>query len=227
MPRNGIHNFLALAVLLGYLSTQHGMRAFFFVTDGFSDVVQQRPPSRQLHIETKLRSHDAANVCGFTRMIEIVLSIACPVLEPPEHLDQLRVKVREPQLKDDFLGLIIHELIDIDFDFLDDLLDPRRMDTPVMHQPFERDLCDLATQRIEARHDDGFRCLINNQVDPGCGFDRTDVAPFPSYDPSLHRVVRNRYDRNRGFGNVITHHSLNRVGNDLARFPLRILTRLF
>src|SRR5438309_11220949 len=103
LPRDGIHNFLALAILLGNLSPQHGMRAFFFVTYGFPDVVQQRPPPRQLHVETKLRSHDAANIRGFTRMIEIVLSIAGPVLEPTEHLDQLRVKVREPQLKYDFL----------------------------------------------------------------------------------------------------------------------------
>src|SRR4029079_946841 len=190
MPRNGIHNLLTLAVLLGNLSTQHGMRAFLFVTDGFPDVMQQGPSPRQLHIETKLRSHDAANVGGFTRMIQIILSIARPVLEPTEHLDQLWVKIRESQLKDDFLGLVIHELIDIDFDFLDDFLDSRRMDAPVMHQPFKRDLGNFSTERIETRYNDGFRRLIDNQVDPGCRFDHPDVAPFTSNYAYLHASSR-------------------------------------
>ena len=62
------------------------------------------------------------------------------------------------------------------------------------------------------------------------------VQSFAAGDAAAMRVqiitsslayVRNRHDRNRGFGNVVTHHPLNRVGNDLARFPLRILTRLF
>src|SRR6185436_7950075 len=113
------------------------MRALLFVTNGFPDVMQKRPPPRQLHVKAKLRSHDAANVRGLTRMIEIVLSITGSVLESTKHFDQLRMKIREPQLKDDFLGLIIHKLINVDFDFLNDFLDPRRMDAPVMHQPFE------------------------------------------------------------------------------------------
>ena len=39
MRRNGIHHFGVFAVLLSNLRTQHGMRAFFLVTDGLSDIV--------------------------------------------------------------------------------------------------------------------------------------------------------------------------------------------
>ncbi|MCG3768207.1 MAG: hypothetical protein JW394_0310 [Nitrospira sp.] len=137
------------------------------------------------------------------------------------------MEVRKPQLENNLLGFFIHELVDIDLDLLDDLLDSRRMDTPVMHQPFERHLGDLSAQGIEARDHDGFRRFINDQIDSGCGLDRADIAPFPSDDPPLHRVVRNLDDGNRRLGDIVAHHPLNRGGNDLARFPLCIFPCLF
>ncbi len=137
VSRDGIDDLLAFTVLLGDLCAQHGMRPFFLMTDRLADVMQQGSPSGQSHVQTQLRSHDAANVGSFPRMIEIVLAVTGPVLQPAQHFDQLRMEIREAQFEDNLFRLFVHQFIDIDFDLFDDLFDPRRMNASIVHQPLK------------------------------------------------------------------------------------------
>ena len=82
-----------------------------------------------------------------------------------------------------FLEQLLIELLP---DFLDQLLDARRVNAPVLHQALERDACDLAADRIEAGEDHRFRRVIDDEVDAGGKLQRADVASFAADDPSLH-----------------------------------------
>ena len=82
VTRNRVDDLRRLTVLLGDLSAEHRVRTFLFVTDRFADVMEQRPATRQFDIEPQLRRHDSANIGGLTSMIQIVLTVARPVLQP-------------------------------------------------------------------------------------------------------------------------------------------------
>src|SRR5688572_18385450 len=98
------------------------------------------------------------------------------------------------------------------------------MDASVVHQPFQRHLRDFPAQWVEARNDHRFGCFVNNQIDPGGRFDRTDVAAFPADDASLHGVIGNRNDGNCRFGHIVAYDSLYGGRDDLSGFALCILS---
>jgi hypothetical protein len=58
-------------------------------------------------------------------------------------------------------------------------------------------------------------------------FERTDVAALASDDPPLHVVGRQLDHGHRRLGGVARGDTLQRVGNEVARSPLRLGARLF
>ena len=70
-------------------------------------------------------------------MVQIVLSIAGPVLEPAKDFDQIGMEIGKSDLKNNLLRLFDHHFIKVGFDLFDDLLDSSRMYPPVVHEPLK------------------------------------------------------------------------------------------
>ena len=106
------------------------------------------------------------------------------------------------------------------------LLDPGRVDPPVLDQLLERHLRELAPQPVEGREHDRLGCVVDDEVDPGQVLERADVAALAADDPTLHVVGGERDDRDRRLGGVARRDALQCVGDEVARAPPRLAARL-
>src|SRR5258708_35924109 len=113
-------------------------------------------------------------------------------------------------------------LIELLAHLLDQLFDAGRMDTAVLQEPFERNAGDLAADRIEARKDDRFRRVVDDEVDAGGQLERADIAPFTADDASLHVFAGELDYGNRILGNVISGHTLNDTAQILTSLECTI-----
>src|SRR4030081_1375050 len=118
-------------------------------------------------------------------MIQDVLAVARAELQPPHEAQHFRMQVEESQLEGRRFPFLADRLLHLALDLLDDFLDPRRMDAPVRDQALDRLTRDLASERIEAREDDGARRVVDDELDAGRGFEGADVAAFPADDAPL------------------------------------------
>ena len=73
-----------------------------------------------------------------------------------------------------------------------DLFDSPRMDPAVGDQPLQGDAGDFPANGIEPGNDHGLGRVVDDQVYAGCRFQSADISPFPSDDPPLHLLVRER-----------------------------------
>ena len=122
-------------------------------------------------------------------------------------------------------GLLDAE-VDFALRFLDHFLDACRMDAAVLDELFERDARDLAAHRIEARQDDGFRRIVDDEVDARQRLERADVAALAADDAALHLIVRQCHDRHRRLGDMVGGAALDGDGEDVAGFLVRFVPRL-
>src|SRR5207253_2207859 len=53
----------------------------------------------------------------------------------------------------------------------------------------------FAANRVETAEDDGLRGVVDDQVDPGGMFQRSDIPTFPTDDAALHLVAWNGHHR--------------------------------
>ena len=85
------------------------------------------------------------------------------------------------------------------------------------HDEFvQRDPRHLAADGVEAADDDGFRGVVDDQVDPGRLLQGADVAPLLADDAPLELVGRQRQHRDRDLGGLVGGDALDRLGDDLA-----------
>ena len=102
------------------------------------------------------------------------------------------------------------------------LLDPGRMDPPVLDQLRERHLRDLAPDPVEGREDDRLRRVVDDEVDAGEVLERADVASLAADDPALHVVGGKLDDADRGLGGVARCDPLEGVGHEIPRAAPRL-----
>ena len=136
-------------------------------------------------------------------MHQHILSVARPIPQPTDQLDDLRVKVMDAEIEGGLLALIFHGNVQILSNLIGELLDPRRMDPAVMDQPLDGLLGDLPAQWVVARQDHRFRRIVDDQVDPRGSFKSAYVSTFAADDPALHLVVRQVHHGHGGLCNVI------------------------
>ena len=97
------------------------------------------------------------------------------------------------------------------------------MDAAIRHQTFHRDAGDFAADGIKARNDNGFRRVVDQDVDARGGFDRADVAAFAADDAAFHVFVGQRDRRRRAFIGAVAGVALHGVHHDLLRIRLELL----
>ena len=215
-----------LPELAGVFAAQVRVSALLLVADRFPHVVQERRPLGQFHVQPQLRRHHPADERRLARVHEIILSVARTVFELAQQLDQIGVHVLNAEVEHHLLGLLDHQLLDVLAHFLDDFLDARGVNPPVVHQPLQRDLGDLAAKRVEPGDNDRFGRVVDHQIDAGRRLQRPDVTAFTADDPALHLVVRELEHRHGGFVHVVVGVPLDRRDDDLAGFPLGRFARL-
>ena len=159
-------------------------------------------------------------------VLQLVLAVRGAELQAADHFDDLGMEAGHARLVGRRLALLVDLLLDLLLRLGDDLFDARRMDAPILDQFGQREPSDLAAYRIETRQRDGVGRVVDDQVDPGHGFERADVAPLAADDAALHLLVRNLHDGGGDLADGIAGVALDRHGQDLARLCLGALARL-
>ena len=141
-------------------------------------------------------------------MLQCILAIACPELHLAQQPDQFGMDAMHAYLKRGGLSLLLNHDLHFFLRLLHHLLDPGGMDASIYDQLFQRDPGHLPADGVESRQDHRFRRIVDDQIDAGHGLQGADVAPLPSDDPSLHLIVWQLYDGNRGLRDMVCSTSL-------------------
>ncbi len=157
------------------------------------------------------------------RVLQDVLAIACAVAHASEQLDELGMQAVYAGFQYGALALLPDGLLDLAAALFHHFLDAGGVDAAVDDELFKRQACDLAANRIKARQRDGFRRVVDNQIDAGHRFQRADVASLAADDAALHFVIRQRNDRDGGFRNVVGGAPLNRGRDHFAGVLVRLV----
>ena len=136
--------------------------------------------------------------------------------------------MNSPQLasKTACVARLVDLLLELGLRLVVHLLDPGRMDPPVLDQLLERQLRDLAADPVERREHDGMGRVVDDHVDAGQVLERPDVPALAADDPPLHVVARELDHRHRRLGGVARGDALERVGDERARTPPRLAAGL-
>src|SRR2546430_16875397 len=100
------------------------------------------------------------------------------------------------------------------------------MSAAVLDKLGERQAVDLAPYRVEAGERHGIRCVVDDQVSPGHGFQRADVAALATDDAPLHLLVGDRDNRGRDLADRVAGVALDGDRENLARLHLCLLAGL-
>jgi hypothetical protein len=111
MAGDRVDDDLVLAVAPADLLADLGDASLALVVDRLADVVEQPRPLGELLVEPQLGGHDPRQVGDLLDVVEDVLAVRGPVLQPPEELHQLRVDVLDPELLDGLLTGPQHRLV--------------------------------------------------------------------------------------------------------------------
>src|SRR5687768_1900630 len=116
-------------------------------------------------------------------MLEDVLAVARAPLHPPDELDDLGMQSVDTGLVCGLLAGFHDRDLDLLARLRDDFLDAPRMDSAIRDELLEGEARRLAPDRIEAGHDDGVGCVVDDDVDSGRELESPDVPPLPPDDP--------------------------------------------
>src|SRR5438132_719525 len=226
MALHRVDHVFGLAELLQDVAAELEMGSFLLAVDRLSDVVQQAGALGDLGAGAELARHARGEPRDLLRMLQDVLAVGRPVLQSPEQLDELGVKIRDRELESGRLPFLTDLFPQLRADFFDDLFDARRVDPPVDDQLFEREPGDFAPDRLERADHDRLGSVIDDEVDAGRRFERPDVPPLAADDPSLQVVRRQLDDRDRRLDDSVGGQPLDRHADFVAGPLRRLLHRL-
>ena len=192
------------------------VRALDLVRDGLADVVQQRGAAGGLGRGAELVGHHRRQVGALDRVGEHVLAVAGAELQAAEEAHQLGVEAADVGVEAGLLARLDHVALELGLGLVVGLLDPRRVDAPVLQQLLERHAGDLAPHAVEAGQDHRVRRVVDDEVDAGEVLERADVAPLAADDAALHVVGGELDDRHGRLGGVAGGHPLHDDGEDVA-----------
>ena len=166
------------------------MRALDLVRHRLAEVVEHRGALRRLHARAELGRHDPGQVDDLERVLEDVLAVARAEAQAAEDVHELLVEGAAVRLEHGLLAGLADDILDLRLRLVVHLLDPGRVDAPVLDQLRQRQARDLAAQAVERREDDRVRRVVDDEVDARQVLERADVAPLPADDAPLHVVGR-------------------------------------
>ena len=187
------------------------------MVDGFAEVVQKACALSGNRIETKLGSHNAAQVRDFERVVQNALAERGAEAQAAKRANELGMQVVntnvERRLLASLLDLLVHEL----FGLRVHLFDASGMNAAVGDEVFHGDAANFTTNGIEARNGYALRRVVDEQVYARKLLEAANIATFATDNAALQVVGRNVDGFHRGFGRVIGGDALNCEAQDFAR----------
>src|SRR6185437_5266188 len=225
--RDAVDHHRMLAVLGRHLDAELHVRAFVVVRHDLADVMQERAPLGERHVELQLGRHHPGEPRDFLGVLEDVLPVGGPVLHPAHELDQLGVEAVDPGVVRRLLPRLDDAGVDLFPGFVDDLLDAPRVDPAVGDEALQGQASHFAADGVEAGNHDGVGRVVDDDVDAGGGFEGADVPALAADDTAFH-FIRGQGDRRDGrLRRLLGGDPLDRDRDDLPRFAVGVLLRLF
>src|SRR5258706_4931291 len=216
MSPDRVHDLFGNPMSLQEVGSDRRVRPLDLMVDGLADVVQETRQLGDSNVCADLGRHHGGEIRDLVRGVEPLLPVAGAKPKDAEMADDLGMKSLQADLQDRGLSLLFDPLQDLDSGLGNDLFDPGRMNPAVDDELVQRDPRHLAADGIEAADDDGFRGVVDYEVDPGRLLQGADVAPFFADDATLELVGRQRQHRDRDLGGLVRGDALYRLGDDLA-----------
>src|SRR6185437_1947337 len=185
---------------LADIGPDQGVRPLDLMVHRLANVVEEPRLLAYIHIGAHLGRHAGAEDRDLHRVVEYVLAVAGPVLQPAHQLHQIGMQAMDAGVK----GRPLARLADRAVHFLAGLghhfLDAGRMNPSIGDQLGQRYSRYLAANRVEAGENDRFRSIVDDQIDPGGRLQSPNVPALAPNDPALHLLVGEIHHRHRGFG---------------------------
>ena len=136
-------------------------------------------------------------------MCQNILPVAGAVVQPAQQLDQFVIQTVDIGFQHSTFALLTDAVFHLTLCFLHHFLDLGRMNPAVVDEFFQCDPGNLTAHMVETGQGDCLRRIVDDDIDTGQRFQRTDVPSLSADDASLHLVVGQRYHRNRRLRNLI------------------------
>ena len=163
-------------------------------------------------------------------MVQHVLTIAGAVAQTTDQLHQLRMDAVDANLDQCTFALLLNGGFYLTASLFNHFLNACGMDSSVSHQFFQCHTGNFPANRFKAGNSDGFRRIIDDQINAGERFNRADISTFSADDPTLHFIIWQLHHRNRCFRSVIRSAALNCLHNNfscgIVGFVLHLLLKL-
>jgi len=155
-------------------------------------------------------------------MLESILSVGRTIAHSSEQFDDFGMQIVHSHFHRSRFAVLTHLILDFFPCLIDHFLDSGRMDSSVYDQLLQCDPGDFTPYRIETGQDDCFRRIVDDQIDTGQRFQRTDVASFTADDSAFHFIGRKLHNGNRGLGNMVDCTSLDGIDDNFLSLLVRI-----
>ena len=155
-------------------------------------------------------------------MLENVLPVTGPILQATNQVDQVNMHAMGTHIKSGLLTGLLDLDIQVFRNLGNHLLNTGWMNPAVGNKLQQGKTRDLTTDRIKTGQDNRLRCIINNNINAGGGFNSPNVSSFPADDPPLHFFVGQRYHGDGLVGNIITGIPGHGKGKNILTLPVRL-----
>ena len=118
--------------------------------DRFADIVQKSGTLGDSDVQPDLAGKQTGKLRNLNRMLQCVLTIACPKLHSSKQPDQFRMNSVNAHFQSRCLSLFSNHGIYFFLRLFYHLLNSCRMNTSVNNQFLQRDPCDLSSDRIKS-----------------------------------------------------------------------------
>ena len=223
---DGVDDDGIFLVLPGKIGAQLYMAAFHLVVNGLAQVMEQAGTLCHGDVHAKLRGHQTGDMGNLNGVVQNVLTVRGTVLLASQNLDQFGVQVVNAGLIAGALALFADGAVNFLARLFHHVLNAGGMNAAVHNELLQCKPGNLPTDGIKAGNGDGFRGIVDDQIDAGNGLQCADVPAFPADDAALHLIVGQRDHGDGGLGGVISGTALNRGGDDLAALFLGLVLQL-
>ena len=227
MRSDPVHNRSRLIETPEEIGSHLSVRPLDLMGHGLADVVKQARSLGCLDVLSQFRSHQTAEMSHLQGMLEDVLRVAVPEMQPTQHFGHLRMDRRLASLVDRVLALAEDKVIHLNCDCSDHLLDTGRVDAAVEDQSFHGLPRHFAPDWIKTGEHHRIGRVIHQHRDARGVLERTDVAPVAANDPTLHFFGRQGHGGRAGLVGVLTGVALDGRGDNAPSLLLGTVLRVF
>ena len=226
---DGINDRFRFMIPLSQFYAQLYMSTFAFTVYCLAYIMKKAGSLGQIHISSYFSSKNPCKVGYVNGMLKDVLSIAGAIAQLTQSVNQFRMNTADTAFQYRCLTGFDDGSIHFPFCLGHYFFNTGRMDSSILDQCFQGYAGNFPAYRIKAGQNNRFRCVINNEVNPGKCFQSTNIAPFAANNAPLHFFIRQRNNRNRSFRNGIRRITLDggcqNLSGNLVRIRLNIRFR--